>query len=265
MEIVPFVQWVGGKRQLLWEIITLMPERFGNYFEPFVGGGALLFAMQPKGAVINDWNKPLILTYRCIREYPNQLIRFLHLLDKGQGGEFYYEVRDKFNEKLRKEQFDLSMAGLFLYLNHHCFNGVYRVNQEGMFNVGWGNRIRSSFDEENLRRAAEYLKSVRIYEGDFEQVSLKAKKGDFVFFDSPYDGSFTSYNKERFGIEDHVRLAKVFRELTERGCMCMLTNNNTELIRKLYEGFRMEIVGSRRSVNADGFGRRGEDIIIMNY
>lgn len=174
-----------------------------------------------------------------------------------------------FNDKMKKKEFDGELAALFLYLNKHCFNGLYRVNEKGYFNVPYNNSRARSCSPENILAVSEYLQKVTIMEGDFQDACRDAARGDFVFFDSPYaplnPSSFESYTKEGFDVESHQRLAGLFRELTERGCSCMLTNHNTDFINELYEGFRKEVVVVKRNINSDASKRVGEEIIITNY
>ena len=170
--------------------------------------------------------------------------------------EFYYEMRERYNDKLKARDYDTEMAALFIYLNKHCFNGLYRVNQKGQFNVPWNQKEQvRSVDVENIKNISYYLKSVTITCQDFEASLETAKKGDFIYFDSPYaplnPASFDSYTKEGFTEEEHRRLAKVFGELSERGCYCMLTNHNTELIQELYQDYLREEVDVRRAINSD--------------
>lgn len=178
--------------------------------------------------------------------------------------EFYYELRSRYNEKRLNSSYDTEMAALFIYLNKHCFNGLYRVNTKGEFNVPWNQKqsIRS-MDMENIKAISAYLKSVTITCQDFEQALAGVQKGDFIYFDSPYaplnPTSFDSYTKEGFTEEEHRRLAELFRELTKKGVYCMLTNHNTELIRELYEGFLIEEIDVRRAINSDPKKRRGKE------
>ena len=233
----PFLKWAGGKRQLLGEILERIPHTFENYIEPFLGGGAVLFALQPKRALINDINASLIHTYKTIACVPQQFIAKVKELDSriAEGGkEYYYFIRDLYNGKLMREEFDLELAALFVFLNKHCFNGLYRVNAKGLFNVPYNNSKKSSIDEEVILEVSEYLKDLTICLGDFEDACKDAKEGDFIFLDSPYaplnPSSFESYTKEGFDMESHIRLSKLFDDLTKRGCFCMLTNHNTEFI-----------------------------------
>lgn len=267
----PFVKWAGGKRQLLESLSLRMPEEYKDYYEPFVGGGALLFHQKPTWAFINDINRELIHAYTEIRDHMDQLTVVLSSMDQVTcTKEFYYEMRERYNDKLKSKDYDTEMAALFIYLNKHCFNGLYRVNQKGQFNVPWNQKEQvRSVDVENIKNVSYYLKSVTITCQDFEKSLETAKKGDFIYFDSPYAPlnltSFDSYTKEGFTEEEHRRLSKVFRELSDRGCYCMLTNHNTELIRDLYHDFLREEVDVRRAINSDPKKRVGKEVIIRNY
>lgn len=272
--IAPFVKWAGGKRQLLTQIKERMPEKYNNYFEPFVGGGAVTFALLPENALINDINKALINAYRQICNAPEVFLKAIKKLDNEMwedGKEYYYFLREHYNDKLMKTEFDVELAALFVFINKHCFNGLYRVNGKGLFNVPYNNSRRVSVDEILIMEISEYLQSVKIMDGDFEVACKEAKGGDFVFIDSPYaplnPTSFESYTKEGFDIESHKRLAKLFDELTARGCYCMLTNHNTDLINELYgnKGYRIDIVSVKRMINSDASNRVGEEVIICNY
>jgi len=272
--IAPFVKWAGGKRQLLTQIKERMPEKYNNYLEPFVGGGAVTFALLPENALINDINKALINAYRQICNAPEVFLKAIKKLDNEMwedGKEYYYFLREHYNDKLMKTEFDVELAALFVFINKHCFNGLYRVNGKGLFNVPYNNSRRISVDENLIMEISEYLQSVKIMDGDFEVACKEAKGGDFVFIDSPYaplnPTSFESYTKEGFDIESHKRLAKLFDELTARGCYCMLTNHNTDLINELYgnKGYRIDIVSVKRMINSDASNRVGEEVIICNY
>lgn len=272
--IAPFIKWAGGKRQLLAQIRERMPESFNNYYEPFVGGGAVIFDLLPTSAVINDINKALVNAYRQICNATDEFLKKLNELDETMwedGKEYYYSLREHYNDKLMKEEFDVELAALFVFINKHCFNGLYRVNGKGLFNVPYNNSRNSSCDENTIRAIAEYLKNVTILEGDFQAACQNAKKGDFVFIDSPYaplnPKSFESYTKEGFDIESHKRLADLYDELTSRGCYCMLTNHNTELINELYgnKGYKMDVVSVKRMINSDATNRVGKEVIICNY
>ena len=272
--IAPFVKWAGGKRQLIPQIRERMPEQFNNYYEPFVGGGAVIFELLPENAVINDINRALINAYQMICDHPQEFLQEIKKLDAEMwedGKEYYYSLREHYNDKLMKDEFDVELAALFVFINKHCFNGLYRVNGKGLFNVPYNNSRRSSVDEQSIMAISEYLRNVTIISGDFEAACEGAGAGDFVFIDSPYaplnPTSFESYTKQGFDIESHRRLANLFDELTARGCYCMLTNHNTELINELYgnKGYTIDVVSVKRMINSDASNRVGEEVIICNY
>lgn len=274
VKVAPFLKWAGGKRQLLNQIKERMPKEYNDYYEPFIGGGAVLFELQPEKATINDINTSLINVYRQVKDNTEEFIKLVNKLDSEMwedGKEYYLDIREKYNDKLLKKEYDLELAALFTFMNKHCFNGLYRVNKKGLFNVPYNKSRRTSIEEEAVRETARYLKTVNILEGDFEKACKDAKKGDFIFFDSPYaplnPTSFEAYTKEGFDVESHKRLAKLYDELTERGCYCMLTNHNTEFINELYsnKGYRIDVVSVKRMINSDASNRKGEEVIICNY
>ena len=249
LNVMPFVKWAGGKRQLIPQIRERMPEKYNNYYEPFVGGGAVMFELLPSDALINDVNRALMNAYRQICNKPEAFLKAVNRLDEEMwedGREYYYSLRKSYNDKLVRAEYDIELAALFVFINKHCFNGLYRVNGKGLFNVPYNNSRRASVDEKSIMAASEYLRGVTIQDGDFEKACEDAAKGDFIFFDSPYaplnPASFESYTKEGFDIESHRRLAKLYDELTGRGCYCMLTNHNTQLINELYgnKGYKIE-------------------------
>ena len=272
--VMPFVKWAGGKRQLLPQIKKRLPKKYNNYYEPFVGGGAVIFELLPAKALINDINKALINTYNQIRNVPEAFLDAVNRLDEEMwedGKKYYYSLREYYNDKLMKAEYDVELAALFVFINKHCFNGLYRVNGKGLFNVPYNNSRRTSVDEEAIMEVSTYLQGVTIIDGDFEAACEEAKKGDFIFIDSPYaplnPTSFESYTKEGFDIESHKRLANLYDELTARGCYCMLTNHNTELINELYgnKDYKIDVVSVKRMINSDASNRVGEEVIICNY
>ena len=256
-----------------------MPEKYNNYYEPFVGGGAVIFELLPANAFINDINKALINAYRQICRSPEVFYEAVKRLDDEMvaqktedfGKKYYYSLRERYNDKLMRAEYDVELAALFVFINKHCFNGLYRVNGKGLFNVPYNNSYMVSADRENIRAVSRYLQNVTITDGDFEEACRNAGDGDFIFLDSPYaplnPSSFESYTKEGFDIESHERLARLYDELTERGCYCMLTNHNTDLINELYgrKGYRIDVVSVKRMINSDASHRVGEEVIICNY
>ena len=274
LTIAPFVKKKKKKRQLLSQIKERMPEKYNNYYEPFVGGGAVLFGLSPNHASINDINSALINTYKTIRNTPDKFLEAVRKLDSEiweDGKKYYYSLRERYNDKLMLGEYDVELAALFVFINKHCFNGLYRVNGKGLFNVPYNNSCRTSVDESLIKNVSKYLQHISITAGDFEIACLNADKGDFIFLDSPYaplnPTSFESYTKEGFDIESHRRLAKLYDELSARGCYCMLTNHNTDLIHTLYDnkGYKLDVVNVKRMINSDASNRTGTEVIICNY
>lgn len=272
--ITPVVKWAGGKRQLLPEIKKRMPKSIGTYYEPFFGGGALFFDIQPQKAVINDFNPQLINVYNQIQSSPTDVIDKLQSLqgvynaltdDKSQS-DYYFTQRDKFNELISNNVFSIESAALFIFLNKAGFNGLYRVNSSGKFNVPSAHRKKiNAYDENNINNASTLLKKTKINQGDFEKVCKTAKKGDFVFFDSPYYDTFDTYQAGGFSEDDHRRLAKLFKKLSDKGVYCILTNSETDFIKELYSDYNIEVVNVKRMINCDGNKRTGTEIIVTNY
>lgn len=273
-KITPFVKWAGGKKQLLSHLQERMPQSYDKYYEPFIGGGALFFDIQPKNAVINDVNTQLLNVYRQVKIDAEQVISLINNLDSNDcDKEYYLELRERYNKKIINQENDPECAALMIWINKHCFNGLYRVNSRGLFNVPYNNKVSgASMSEENLRNIGAYLSSnkVEICEGDFAVVCQNVQAGDFVYFDSPYvpiskTASFTDYTKNGFSYEDHCRLAELFKQLDQRGAKLMLSNNNVELVYELYDGFIIESVDVRRAINSNATKRMGKEVIITNY
>ena len=274
----PFVKWAGGKRQLIPEILNHLPQQFNHYYEPFIGGGALLFELGLEKSTISDNNRVLIDTYIAIRDHLKDLIPLLNELqnehnsfdDKDKAKEYYYTKRERFNELILGSDFSLERNALFMYLNKACFNGLYRVNTNGFFNVPSNQKKKIKiFENENLNQISKFLQTVQIFHQDFETTVQNANKGDLVFFDSPYaplnPTSFDSYTKEGFSTEEHIRLSNVFKRLSERGVYCILTNHNTDFIRELYSDFNLFEVNVKRLINRDAQNRTGKELIVTNF
>ncbi|UEX90299.1 DNA adenine methylase [Staphylococcus ratti] len=267
----PFVKWAGGKRQFLQKIIENTPDKFESYYEPFVGGGAVLFGLQHTPSIINDINTHLIHAYNIIKNSPYELMHLLDEFDKiPLNDEKYKEFRSLYNEHIINKTYNHETAALFIYLNKHSFNGLFRVNSKGLYNVPWNKKeLALSYNETNILEISSFLKNVKILNGDFENAVEDANEKDFVFFDSPYApikaSSFASYDKSGFKIEEHVRLAELFKRLTDKGVYCMATNHNTALIQELYSDFNLEEINVRRSINSDASKRTGKELIIKNY
>ena len=274
LRINPFIKWVGGKRQLLEILRERMPKTYGRYYEPFIGGGALLLDVQPQNAVINDVNKQLLNVYRQLKADAETVISILRELDSVEcDKEHYLKKRTEYNKKIAAHILDAECAALTIWINKHCFNGLYRVNSKGLFNVPYNNKIGGvSMNEENLRTIGLYLNSgnIEIREGDFETACADAKAGDFVYFDSPYipvseTANFTDYTKDGFSYEDHCRLAELSKRLDNAGVKIMLSNNDVDLVHELYDGFKIKGVDVKRAINRDASKRTGKEVIITNY
>lgn len=275
----PFVKWVGGKRQLAKQFrdMNLYPPDVFNpstatYHEPFVGGGAMFFDLIPKKAVISDLNKELIITYKTIKNDVEKLITKLKVYKKRHNKNFYLKIRAQ-NVKMLT---DLSIATRFIYMNRTCFNGLYRVNRSGQFNVPMGKYDNPLIcDEDNLRKVSKSLQGVKIFNEEYKQVLRRAKKGDFIYFDPPYypvnrTSSFTSYTGAGFLKKEQEELRDTFIKLHKRGCYVMLSNSDTPFINKLYSklGKKIKInkVYASRNVNSDA-KKRGKikEVVVINY
>ena len=273
MQIKPFVKWVGGKRQLLPQIMNRVPEKYNTYFEPFLGGGAVFFNVQPKKAVINDYNKNLINCYQVIKDNPKTLIDAVNELDTITSNRDYYNnIRSRYNDSM--DVLDISNAAMFIWLNKHSFNGVYRVNSKGKYNVPYNSKDtnNSSVSEENIYNISQYLNDndITIMYGDYNNALRETKAGDFVYIDPPYvpvsmTANFTTYTKGGFSFEKHKEVADTCSTLSNSGIKVLASNNNVELIHELYSGFNIEAVSARRSINRDGDSRVGKEVLIRNY
>lgn len=261
----PFLKWAGGKNQLLPELRELVPKEYNKYIEPMVGGGALFFSLKPSKAVLGDSNEELIDCYRIVRDNVEDLIRELKKFKNNE--RFYYRIRTQNPNKLTP----IKRAARFIYLNKTCYNGLYRVNKEGKFNVPFGKRMNPTIcDEENLRAAHTALQDIELEAGHYKEILRKhAKKGDFVYLDPPYyplggHADFKRYTKEFFYEEDHIELRDEFCRLANMGCYTVLTNSNTEFVRDLYKGFEYTAVDTKRNISSKSSTRRGQDLILAS-
>ena len=275
----PFVKWVGGKRQLLKQFrdMNLYPPYAFNpekatYFEPFVGGGAMFFDLLPKKAFLSDMNHELVVTFNIIKNDVDELIKKLKNHKNNDNKEYFLKIRAQNVEKLS----DVDIAARFIYLNKTGFNGMYRVNGSGQFNIPYANTKNPLIcDEENLLKAHNSLKHTKIVHQDYKKILEKAKKGDFIYFDPPYypinkTSSFTGYTKEGFLEKEQEELRDIFVSLHKRGCFVMLSNSDTPFINKLYSGINKKItinkVYAGRSINSKGDGRgKIKEIVVINY
>ena len=269
-ETYPIVKWVGGKRQLIFELLKNMPKSYNRYFEPFIGGGALFFELQPDNAYISDMNKELINLYQVVRDEVDELICDLQKHDISK--EYFMEIRNVDRTEEYQNWSDVQKASRFIYLNRTCFNGMYRVNSKGEFNVPFGHyKNPRILDENNLVNCSNLLQGIEIKHADFSEILKKVKKGDFVYFDPPYvplseTSSFTSYTKEGFDIDMQFKLRDVCDELDTMGVNFLLSNSDTKLVNDLYENYNIKKVFASRQINANADGRgKITEVLVRNY
>lgn len=266
----PFIKWAGGKRQLLQELVRRVPRDFKRYHEPFVGGGALFFELCPKSAYLIDSNAELINAYQVVKSKVLALIQDLkrHRYET----HYYYSVRALDRLDSFSDCDDISRASRFVYLNKTCFNGLYRVNSKGHFNVPFGRYANPKIlDKENLLACSAALKDVEISHGSFLLVENVVRTGDFIYFDPPYvplgpTSNFTGYTEGGFGKQDQVILAELCHRLDKRNIKFMLSNSCSDLVLDLYGSFNISIVKASRAINSDA-KKRGdvEEVIVTNY
>ena len=267
-----FAKWAGGKTQLLKQLHPLMPSHFKRYIEPFLGSGAVFFFvkrnLQPEETILSDNLGDLINCYEVVRGQVEELISDLRAHELNHAQDYYYFTRSLDPIGLT----DLQKASRFLYLNKTCFNGLYRVNSKGEFNVPIGAYKKPNIvNADSLRAASRLLRDATIQEHDFADSILEARNDDFVYLDPPYyplstTANFTGYTRNVFLESEQRRLYATYQELDHKGCLLMQSNSDTEFIRKLYDGFRIETVQARRSINSDA-SKRGKisELVILNY
>ncbi len=266
-KIQPFIKWVGGKRGLLSQIVPLLPKEFNNYFEPFVGGGALFFELQKEGKLedrkvyLFDINSELINAYQVIKNHPKRLIDKLNQFKKQHSKEFYYKVRAWDREANFLELDNITRASRFIYLNKTCFNGLYRVNRKNQNNVPMGSYKNPNICDSDVIYSVSYaLQSVTILNCSYQEVLKYATKDDLVYFDPPYypltpTSSFTSYSEFEFLDREQKELFEVFCELDRRGAFVVHSNSDTKFINKLYREYNIEKIQANRFINSKGNGR----------
>lgn len=261
----PFLKWAGGKSQLVEILAAHVPQSYGKYIEPFVGGGALFFYLRPQNAILSDSNPELINCYRVVRDHVGDLISLLATYPHNKT--FYYDIRSLHPDFLTP----LERAARFIYLNKTCYNGLYRVNKKGQFNVPFGSQKNPKiYDAEHLTLVSQALQNVRLEESNYLDVLNQfAEPGDFVYLDPPYHpvggySDFKRYTKDFFYEADQVQLSEAFRRLVENSVFCLLTNSNTEFVRDLYDKYPFEIVDTKRNINCNGSKRdNGQDLIVF--
>jgi DNA adenine methylase len=260
----PFLKWAGGKTQIVPVLAKHVPTRFGRYLEPFLGGGSLFFHLRPKTALLNDLNEELMITYRVVRDRVEDLVAMLGSYPHSK--QFYYRLRSQDPAQLDS----LSRAARLIYLNRTCYNGLYRVNKQGRFNVPFGDYKNPTIcNVEKLKSASSVLQGVRLFSEDYKAfLESESQAGDFIYLDPPYQPSalysdFKRYTSAFFYERDQRELAELARKLIDRGCHVLASNSDTPLVRRLYYGFQVHTVGARRNINkkADGRGEVKELVI----
>ncbi len=273
--IKPFLKWAGGKRALLPELLKRLPKNFNNYFEPFLGGGAMFFELKRlnllnnKNVFLSDKNSELINTYKVVRDSPIKLLELLKEYQNNHSKEFYYKIREMDRNSNFKEIDKIVRATRFIYLNKTCFNGLYRVNSNGFYNVPMGSYKNPNIcDEELILNASFSLQNVHIENLDFFNIVDIAKSGDFVYLDPPYypltkSSNFTSYNETVFLDDEQIRVFELFINLNKKGVSVLKSNSNTEFIKKLYKDYEIEFVECHRAINSKANSRgKIEEVLI---
>jgi len=260
----PILKWAGGKQGIASRLVELFPSHFDRYYEPFVGGGSVLFSLRPSSAVIGDANDWLIDTYLAVREDYARVAKILDGLENSK--EEYVRIRQVLPETLPISQ----RAAHLIYLNKTCFRGLFRVNQRGQFNVPYGQYNRRYYDPDNLQAAAEVLNNVEFRRGDFELCLHDVTRKDFVYMDPPYYklggySDFNRYTKDQFRENDHFRLAAFCRELDLRGVHWAVSNSNTPFIHQLFSGYHLTDIKNRREINLNSENRNITELLITNY
>lgn len=271
--VTPVLKWVGGKRQLLDTLRPLLPKTISKYCEPFIGGGAMLFDLQPKKALVNDINSDLILVYTVIRDSVDELIHRLEQFENTS--EAFYAVRDWDRDRERYEALsDIERAARIIYLNKTCYNGLYRVNNAGEFNSPFGNYKNPNIvNAPVLRAVSAYFNAAEITFStvDYAELLQNVRRGTFVYLDPPYDpvsdtSSFTGYARGGFTKADQIRLRECCDELNRRGVRFMLSNSATDFIREQYAAYNITIVQAKRAINSVA-SKRGDvdEVVVRNY
>jgi DNA adenine methylase len=270
----PCLKWVGGKRQLLGELHKYIPQEYSTYVEPFFGGGALFFDEAPQHAIINDYNSSLMNVYNQIKNNVDEFLLWMNELDKVYVDVTYYmHNRQEFNDQKIRGELSPKHAAFFVWLNKHSFNGVYRENSKGLYNVPFNKRegMVPSINTENIQEIHTFLaeNDVTITSGDYKDVCTGLPENSVVYLDPPYvpesiTANFTSYTKKGFTYQDHLDVHDVFEQLVHEGHTVIMSNSNTELVHELYAEHTIDVVGAMRSINRDGTGRKGKEVIIRS-
>ncbi|WP_294488331.1 DNA adenine methylase [uncultured Mailhella sp.] len=271
MLVAPILKWVGGKRQLLNDILPLIQSK-GTYIEPFLGGGAVLFAHQPKKAIVNDYNSELMNVYQVVKSYPEQLIQILQVHYANNSEEYYYSIRELDRDEQYKNISLIEKAARIIYLNKTCYNGLYRVNSSGYFNSPYGKYKNPNIVNAPVIRAmSKYFNDndITLLQGDYKEVLKKVKKGSFVYLDPPYmplsrSANFTGYTENGFGYKEQEELKQECDRLREKGIRFVQSNSDCLEIRELYKDYTIKTVQAKRVINSNS-AKRGEINEVLIY
>jgi len=257
----PFIKWAGGKRSIINKLIQRIPKQYSSYYEPFLGGGALFFALNSNNAFLSDINFYLIVTYTAIRDNLDDVIYNLKIHKKNHKIEYYQKAKIK----IGKEQEQSKVAALFIYLNKTCYNGLYRVNKSGLFNVPMGKYSAPSIlDEDNLRACSKFLQNAIIRQHNF--IHCNPQKNQFYYLDPPYHETFSNYDGSGFKSKEHEKLADFCNNINDRHGFFMLSNSDTPFVRKLYKGYSIETISASRFISCKANERNKQnELIIRNY
>ena len=266
-KIKPFLKWAGGKRWLIGNYPHIFPTNFDKYIEPFLGSGAVFFFLEPKKAILSDANYDLIQTYKSIRKEHRKVWKKLLEHKRNHGHSYYYKVRSS------RPRFDLTKSAKFIYLNRTCFNGIYRVNLKGEFNVPKGSKDNFIYPDDDFEKNSEILKHAQLRTNDFTVTINKATNGDFIYVDPPYTvkhnkNNFIKYNEKIFSWKDQIRLSKALKKAAKRGALILISNANHDSIKKLYS----DSIWFKNSVNRYSFiasksqyRKQTSELLISNY
>jgi len=271
----PFIKWAGGKNGLVSQLIKFLPSKFNRYHEPFLGGGALFYVLRPKKSFLNDINKNLISTYQDIKTKPREIIDLLSKIEKEYNAKtetekkkYYYKIRDEYN----KLNCTLTKSAYLIFLNKTCYNGMYRENSLGEFNIPFGRHgDLKILDKDNILASSSLLKKSSLTSLSFYESAKDVKKHDLVYFDPPYypltkTSSFTKYTDKNFSIDDHKTLKKLTDNLTKKGCYVMISNSYSDFIIKLFKNYRQETIYANRAINCKAHKRgKIKELLILNF
>ncbi len=270
--VAPILKWVGGKRQLLADIVPLVDKSYSTYVEPFVGGGAVLFELQPKKAIINDFNRELMNVYATVKEHPEKLIAQLKKHAECNSADYYYALRSLDRETSYEHMDNVLKAARIIYLNKTCYNGLFRVNSAGQFNAPYGRyKNPNIMNEIAIRAMSKYLNAadIKITQGDYTEVLKNLKKGAFVYLDPPYmpistSSSFTGYTENGFSYEQQIILKEECDKLAAKGISFLQSNSDCPEIRELYKAYEIKTVQAKRRINSKAH-KRGDINEVLIY